>query len=207
MDRAAHWDSVYRTKGETGVGWYQPHATVSLNLIRRVAPQLSTPIIDVGAGATTLLDGLLDAGYDDVTALDIAPSGLELARRRLGARAACVRFVVADVREAPLSAAAYGVWHDRAVFHFLTSDEDRARYVAQVRHAVRPGGHVIVAAFGLDSPPKCSGLEVRRYGAEAMHAEFGGAFRLLDSVREEHRTPGGGLQPFTWCLCRLDAAG
>jgi len=205
MDRAAHWDAVYRAKGETGVGWYQPRATVSLDLIRRVAPRLTTPIIDVGAGASTLVDGLLDAGYADVTALDITPSGLGLAQRRLGERAACVRWLVADVRDAPLPAAAYGLWHDRAVFHFLTSAEERQRYVARVRHAVRPGGHVIVAAFSPEGPPKCSGLDVRRYGAAAMHTEFGPGFWLLDSLREDHHTPGGGLQQFTYCLCRVDS--
>jgi len=205
MDRAAHWDAVYRAKGETGVGWYQQRASVSLDLIRRVAPDVATPIIDVGAGASTLVDGLLDAGYDDVSALDLTPAGLALAQQRLGERAACVRWLVADVLDAPLPAAAYGVWHDRAVFHFLTGEEERARYVARVRHAVRPGGHVIVAAFGPAGPTTCSGLEIRRYGAGAMHAEFGPGFRLLDSLREDHRTPSGGLQQFTYCLCRIDA--
>src|SRR5262245_57411440 len=205
MDRAAHWEAVYRAKGETGVGWYQPRATVSLELILRVAPALSTPIIDVGAGASTLVDGLLEAGYDDLTALDIAPAGLALAQQRLGERAACVRWLVGDVLDAPLPAAAYGVWHDRAVFHFLTGAEERARYVACVRAAVRPGGHVIVAAFGPGGPEKCSGLEIRRYGAGAMHAAFGAGFWLIDSLREEHHTPSGGLQEFTYCLCRTDS--
>jgi len=113
--------------------------------------------------------------------------------------------VVADVRDAPLPAAAYGLWHDRAVFHFLTSAEERQRYVARVRHAVRPGGHVIVAAFSPEGPPKCSGLDVRRYGAAAMHTEFGPGFWLLDSLREDHHTPSGGLQQFTYCLCRVDS--
>ena len=203
MDVAAHWEDVYRSKGESGVGWYQPKATISLDLIRRAAPRLSTPVIDVGAGASTLVDGLLEAGYDDVTALDIAGSGLRLAQRRLAERSPCVRWIVADVLAASLPAGAYGVWHDRAGFHFLTRPEDRRRYVAQVRHAVRPGGHVIVAAFAPESAPKCSGLDVRRYGAQAMHAEFGPDFWLLDSVCEEHHTPSGGVRQFTYCLCRF----
>ena len=205
MDLSAHWNGVYRSKGETGVGWYQAKAAVSLDLIRRAAPRLSTPVIDVGAGASTLVDGLLESGYDDVTALDLAASGLALAQRRLGERAPCARWIVADVLDAELPAGAYGVWHDRAVFHFLTRAEDRARYVARVRHALRPGGHAIVAAFAPDSATKCSGLDVRRYGAEAMHAEFGPGFWLLDSVREEHHTPTGGVRQFTYCLCRFDS--
>ena len=186
------------------MSWYQPEARISLDLIRRVAPDPSTPIIDVGGGASTLVDGLLDAGYGAVTVLDLAPAALALAQQRLGANAARVRWLPADALEVPLPPAAYGVWHDRAVFHFLTDSEDRARYVAQTRRAVRPGGHVIVASFSPEGPPKCSGLDVVRYSPEGMHAEFGEGFRLLDSVREDHHTPGGIVQAFVCCLCRVE---
>lgn len=199
-----HWERIYRTKEPTQFSWYQPEARLSLDLIRRVAPDPATPIIDVGGGASTLVDGLLDAGYRDLTVLDVAPSALAIARQRLGDRAAGIRWVAADVLQAGLPAAGYAVWHDRAVFHFLTRRPDRAGYVAQTRHAVRPGGHVIVASFSPEGPPRCSGLEVARYSPEAMHAEFGEGFRLLDSVREDHHTPGGALQAFVYCLCRVE---
>lgn len=206
MDRREHWQGIYRTKAPTEVSWYQPEARLSVELIRRVAPDLGAPIIDVGGGASTLVDGLLDEGYRAVTVLDLAPAALERARSRLAGRAALARWVAADVLDAPLPAEHYAVWHDRAVFHFLTDASDRARYVAQVRRAVRKGGHVIVASFGPDGPERCSGLDVVRYTPDAMHAEFGAEFRLLDSAREEHRTPWGATQAFVYCLCRVEAA-
>lgn len=204
MKRTEHWEGIYRRKAPTDVSWYQAEAALSVDLIRRSAPDVDAPIIDVGGGASTLVDGLLDAGYRDITVLDLAPAALALARERLGTREALVRWVVADVLVAPLRAASFTVWHDRAVFHFLTSPSDRARYVAQVRRAVRPGGHVIVASFAPEGPAQCSGLEVVRYSPDAMHAEFGAGFRLLDSVREDHRTPTGSSQAFVYCLCRVE---
>ena len=199
-----HWERIYRTKDPTRVSWYQPEARLSLDLILHVAPDTATPIIDVGGGASTLVDGLLDVGYRNLTVLDLAPSALGIAQQRLGERAAKITWMTANVLEAELPAAGYAVWHDRAVFHFLTDRRDRARYVAQARHAVRPGGHVIVASFSPEGPPQCAGLEVARYSPEGMHAEFGEGFRLLDSVREDHHTPGGALQAFVYCLCRVE---
>lgn len=200
----AHWERIYRTSDSTRVSWYQPVARVSLDLIRRVASDLDASIIDVGGGASTLVDGLLAEGYGDVTVLDVAPSALAIARERLGSAAARVTWLAADVLTAPLPPSRYALWHDRAVFHFLTDEQDRARYVGQARRAVRPGGHVIVASFGLDGPSQCSGLDVARYSSEGMHAEFGTDFRLLDSVREEHQTPAGVIQAFLYCLCRVE---
>jgi ubiquinone/menaquinone biosynthesis C-methylase UbiE len=202
MDSKEHWESVYRTKGPTAVSWYQPEARVSFELIQRVAPDLDTPIIDVGGGASTLVDGLVKAGYRDVTVLDLAASALGQAQARLGPRANQVRWVEADVLEAELPSGKYGVWHDRAVFHFLTDPDDRARYVRQTRRAVAPGGHVIVASFSSEGPMRCSGLDVVRYTPESMHGEFGADFRLLESVREDHVTPAGAVQAFVYCLCR-----
>lgn len=203
MNQDEHWERIYRTQAPTEVSWYQPEARLSLDLIRRVAPDLDTPIIDVGGGASTLVDGLLDAAYQAVTVLDLAPAALALAQQRLGRRAARVTWMVADVLAASLPPAGYGVWHDRAVFHFLTDPADRARYVGQTQRAVRPGGHVIVASFGPEGPTRCSGLDVVRYSPEAMHREFGSDFRLLESVREDHRTPSGSSQAFVYCLCRV----
>jgi SAM-dependent methyltransferase len=204
MDRRAHWERVYRTKAATDVSWYQPEARISFELIRRVTSDRSTPILDVGGGASTLVDGLLDAGYSDVTVLDLAASALGEAKLRLGSRARAVRWVEADVLAADLEEHRYGIWHDRAVFHFLTDANSRARYVHQTRRAVRPGGHVIVASFAPEGPDRCSGLDVIRYSAASLHAEFGSGFTLLDSVREEHRTPGGTAQSFVYCLCRVN---
>jgi ubiquinone/menaquinone biosynthesis C-methylase UbiE len=203
MSREKHWEAIYRSKAATEVSWYQPEARLSLELIRRIAPELDASVLDVGGGASTLADGLLNAGYRDVTVLDLARAALTGAQERLGERAAQVRWIVADVLDAPLPAASCAVWHDRAVFHFLTDARDRARYVAQVDRVARPGGHVIVASFGPDGPTRCSGLEVMRYSPEGMHAEFGASFELLDSVREDHRTPDGLIQAFVYCLCRV----
>jgi len=205
MDTKKHWETIYRTKPTSEVSWFQPEAKKSLELIRRVAPERGAPIVDVGGGASVLADDLLVAGYTDITVLDLARSALDSARARLGAAASeRVQWLEADVRTAQLAAARYAVWHDRAVFHFLTEAEDRARYVAQVSQAVRPGGYVIVATFADDGPTRCSGLPVHRYSTEALHDEFGSEFRLVASERENHETPGGEIQAFIYCLCRWD---
>jgi hypothetical protein len=203
MTRHDHWEDIYRTKGASGVSWFQPEATVSLALIRRVAPHRDAPIIDVGGGASTLVDGLLDAGYRRVTVLDWAASALAVAQQRVGERAAQVTWVASDVLTASLPQHSYMVWHDRAVFHFLTAPDDRARYVAKVRETIALGGYVIVASFAPEGPTRCSGLDVVRYSPETMHAEFGDGFHLLDSMREDHHTPAGVTQPFLYCLCRV----
>jgi len=204
VTREKHWESIYRNREPTAVSWYQREARLSLELIRRVAPDPDAPVLDVGGGASTLVDGLLGAGYGDITVLDLAAAALARAIERLGNRAAQAKWIVADVLDAALPPASCAVWHDRAVFHFLTDARDRARYVAQIKRVVRPGGHVIVASFGPDGPARCSGLEVMRYSSEGLHAEFGAAFRLLDSAREDHRTPDGTVQAFVYCLCRVE---
>ena len=204
MDPKSHWEGIYRTKLATQVSWYQVHAKRSLDLIQRVSPPADGAIIDVGGGASTLIDDLLDAGYHDLTVLDLSGAALAVARVRLGTRANTVRWVEADVLDASLPKARYSIWHDRAAFHFLTAPADRARYVAQVRQAVRVGGFVLVATFADDGPTRCSGLEVARYCPEALHAEFGTPFQLMASEREEHVTPAGIRQAFIYCLCRLD---
>ena len=204
MDPKSHWERIYQSKLPTQLSWYQPHALRSLSLIRRVSPPPNGAIIDVGGGASTLIDDLLDAGYHDLTVLDLSATALTETRARLGPRADGVRWIEADILDAPLPTTGYSVWHDRAVFHFLLAPADRARYVAQVRRAVRPGGFVLVATFADDGPTRCSGLEVNRYSAAALHAEFGAPFRLMASEREEHVTPGGVRQAFIYCLCRMN---
>lgn len=200
MDAKQHWEQVYATKAATEVSWYQREAHVSLALIARVADS-ERAVVDVGGGASTLVDGLLERGYSDVTVLDISDKALDAARVRLGERGAGVRWVAADVLRHPFAPGSIDVWHDRAVFHFLTSAADRQAYVAQVTRAARPGGHVIVATFRADGPTKCSGLEVCRYSPEALRAEFGGEFELLAAEDEDHVTPTGYVQRFQYCLC------
>ena len=204
MTEREHWNRIYRTKVPAELSWYQPEARVSLRLIRQVAPEPGTPILDAGGGASTLVDGLLDHDYRAVTVLDLAPAALERAQQRLGQRARLVTWLAADILTAELKPASYGVWHDRALFHFLQDPEDRVRYVAQVSRAVRPGGHVIVASFAPDGPVRCSGLDVVRYSAEAIHGELGAGFRLVQSVCEDHRTPAGVTQAFSYCVCRKE---
>jgi len=202
-DQKTHWENVYRTKRPDEVSWYQREPSLSLELIRRAVPGPSAQIIDVGGGASTLVDGLLRAGYSNLTVLDLSATALAESRERLGESAARVQWLDDDVLSATLPEAAYDLWHDRAVFHFLTNVADRAAYVAQVRRAVRPGGHVLVATFAEDGPSKCSGLPVARYSPETLHHEFAGGFELVESVREQHVTPGGSTQSFLYCLCRF----
>ena len=160
-----------------------------------------TRAIDIGGGASTLVDDLLELRLVDVSVLDISSAALDVARRRLADQARRVNWIEGDITRVDLGDSAYDIWHDRAVFHFLTDPADRAAYVAQVRRAVRPGGHVIVAAFGLDGPTQCSGLPVVRYTPDALHSQFGGAFELLEHLNEDHHTPSGAVQQFVYCHC------
>ena len=204
MNRAAHWEQVYRSRGPEQLSWFQAEARLSAQLIQRTVPDHSASIVDIGAGASTLVDGLLASGYRALTVVDLSATALTLAQERLGALAQSVTWLTADVLTVSFAPACFDIWHDRAAFHFLTEAADRMRYVAQVRHAVRPGGHVLLATFAEDGPTRCSGLAVARYSPEALHAEFGAGFLLLESHREEHVTPSGARQAFTYCVCRAD---
>jgi SAM-dependent methyltransferase len=203
MASKAHWESVYGSKAAEAVSWYRAHLERSLALIESSCPDRSASIIDVGGGESTLVDDLLAKGYRHVTVLDISEKALDVARRRLGAAASQVTWIAADITRAKLPERAYDLWHDRAVFHFLTSEADRAAYVRQVASSVKTGGYVIVATFGPEGPTKCSGLDVVRYDARSLHAEFGAGFRLMDSAREVHETPFGTAQQFLYCMCRI----
>lgn len=202
MQSKAHWEQVYQTKQATQVSWYQLHPSQSLRHIQNTGVDRAGRVIDVGGGASTLVDHLLEAGFQNLTVLDISGAALKVAQRRLGERAGMVTWLEADITRALLPEHAYDVWHDRAVFHFLTESQDRQRYVAAVKHAVKPGGHVIVATFASDGPERCSGLDVVRYDPESLHGEFGADFELLDSTLEEHQTPFGTGQKFVYCYCR-----
>jgi SAM-dependent methyltransferase len=203
MKPKEHWDRVYATKPPSKVSWYQPHAERSMRLIQGTRVPRTAAIIDVGGGASTLVDDLLDQGYTALTVLDVSAAALAAARARLGARKSSVTWLESDITEARLPVHGYDLWHDRAVFHFLTSPEDRRKYVAAVLRAVRPKGHVIVATFAEDGPAQCSGLPVVRYRPEELHAEFGPSFALLQHEKEEHHTPSGTVQEFVYCYCRV----
>jgi len=205
-DRKEHWEGVYQTRRPDEVSWFQPKAALSLELIVSSLPDRNAPILDVGGGASMLVDDLLREGYQDVTVLDLAPSALKAVAGRLGADADRVTFLAGDVTTACLPTASVTLWHDRAVFHFLTDAADRKRYLEQLRRCVEPGGLVLVATFAEDGPTRCSGLEVARYSPAGLHSTFGEDFELLVSRRDEHQTPSGATQPFTYCLCRFSAA-
>lgn len=202
MKEKEHWENVYTTKKSNEVSWFQEHAHRSLKLIEDANIPKTSAIIDVGGGASTLVDDLLDRGYESLTVLDLSRAALATAKSRLGGRAAHVQWMEANILDADLKAQKYDVWHDRAVFHFLTTAEERSTYVEKVFNAVKPGGLVIIATFAEDGPTKCSGLPVMRYNAQELHAEFGAAFQLLGQEKESHLTPGGNEQKFVYCLCR-----
>lgn len=204
MDVQTHWEKIYSEKAPNAVSWYRAHLETSLELIERAASNVSASIIDVGGGESTLADDLLARGYHNITVLDVSQTAIDVNKGRLGAASDRIHWLVADIAKAGLLPNAYDVWHDRAVFHFLTTMDERMAYVRQVAKAVKPGGHVLVSTFGPEGPTKCSGLDVVRYDAKSLHKEFGVRFRLLDSFKELHRTPFGTSQQFLYCLCRLE---
>ena len=203
MDSKSHWEEVYRTKQPDEVSWYRPHLEISLQLIEEAAPNLDAQVIDVGGGESTLVDDLLAHGYHKLSILDVSSTALNVAKERLGDKAETVNWLCGDVTRFAFMRHRYDVWHDRAVFHFLTESKERAAYVRQVAHAVKPGGHVIVATFGPEGPTKCSGLDVVRYDPSALHDEFGPSFQLVKHLTELHQTPAGSIQQFTYCYCNL----
>jgi 2-polyprenyl-3-methyl-5-hydroxy-6-metoxy-1,4-benzoquinol methylase len=194
-----HWDEIYSSEAPQEVSWFCPHLETSLALIERAASERDAAILDVGGGASMLVDDLLDHGYRNVTVLDISQSALQAAQKRLGERSRLAQWVCADVMKASLPMRAYKVWHDRAVFHFLTQAEQRRDYVSTVTSAVEAAGHVIVSTFGPEGPTRCSGFDVVRYDSDSLQAEFGPRFRLVESVTELHRTPVGTTQQLLYC--------
>lgn len=202
MQSKDHWQRVYSTKATDAVSWFQPHANQSLQLIEATDVSNETSIIDVGGGASTLVDDLLARDYRNITVLDLSAAALDATRDRLGTRAGSVTWLESDITRAELPLNGYDVWHDRAVFHFLTAPEDRDAYIKVAFRSVKPGGHVIVATFAEDGPLQCSGLPVTRYSATQLHAEFGEVFILVLHERDLHRTPFGTTQPFTYCYFR-----
>lgn len=192
-----HWDRVYRRKAPTETSWYEPAPDRSLALIEATGVARRAPIVDVGGGASTLVDHLLDAGYSNVTVLDVAASALAHAQARLGERAETVTWIAADIRTFRPERR-FALWHDRAALHFLTDPADRARYMKVLRGALAPGGHVVIATFGPGGPTRCSGLDVHRYGVDTLGALLGQEFAVRAHAIEVHTTPAGLQQEFLY---------
>ena len=202
--RAEHWDSAYETRGATGVSWYQPTATTSIELIERLGTPKGAAVIDIGGGASVLADALLDRGFVDVSVLDVSKAALAEVRKRLDARMSLS--LLQEDLFAWMPDRQYTLWHDRAVFHFLVESKDQMRYVRTLRSALRPGGAVIIATFSLDGPESCSGLPVTRYSSAGLAEILGPGFEVIEQRREDHVTPSGVTQPFTWLAARWRAA-
>ena len=202
MDRATHWQAVYQSKSPAAVSWFKPHLEVSLALLEQAGLNPDSRIIDVGAGASTLVDDLLELGVRHITALDISAAALDAARARLGPRAAGVTWLVADIAHASLPSEGFDLWHDRAALHFLVDPTDTAAYVATATQAIRSGGHAVIGCFAADGPEKCSNLPVVRRRPAEIAALFGAAFTLVYSQHELHATPSGVPQPFAYALLR-----
>lgn len=203
MEGKSHWERVYGAKSSDQVSWYQPIPTVSIDLIRALDLRKDAPVIDVGAGASRLVDWLLDSGFSKVVVLDISRTALDATKERLGDRASQVHWIEADVTTFdPAPTDAYLLWHDRAVFHFLTEKSDRSRYVETLKRALAVGGYLILASFAIGGPTRCSGLNVEQYDAAKLQLELGGSFELLSSRDEDHVTPTGAVQKFAYFVLR-----
>lgn len=203
MNERKHWEAIYGHKSPEEVSWYRPHLERSLRFIESAALSPTSPILDVGGGTSTLVDDLLERGFSNVSVLDISDIAIRQTKARLGARAKAVTWLAGDITRVELPEHRYDFWHDRAVFHFLTDDDARQRYVSIVRHALKPNGHIVVATFGPSGPERCSGLPVVRYRPEGIHARFGDGFRRVGSASETHQTPWGSEQEFVYCYCRM----
>lgn len=198
MDRKQHWEQVYAQKQPTDVSWFQPHPEYSLRLIAAAGIDKAQPLIDMGGGASRLVDNLIALGYGDISVLDISAAALQHSRDRLGADAAAVHWIEADATafEPPRP---YALWHDRAVFHFLTDPADRQAYRERLARGLQAGGHLIIATFALDGPERCSNLPVQRYSPDSLSAELGSGYTLVETVTEVHLTPAQKEQRFVYC--------
>jgi SAM-dependent methyltransferase len=205
MNVQEHWNQVYQAKAPNDVSWFQMRPANSLKLIEASSVGKDADIIDVGGGASALVDFLLDAGFSKLAVLDISAAALEHARQRLGRRAGLVQWCEADVTTF-IPPRRFGLWHDRAVFHFLTDKADREKYVQTLRRTLVPAGQMIIATFAIDGPLKCSGLDVSRYDATSISAELGADFQILEQVDETHVTPWSAEQKFSYFRFARNAA-
>lgn len=202
MSETQHWQAVYEKKVAEEVSWYRAHLERSLSFVRSCHLAADARIVDVGGGASTLVDDLLDQGYANLAVLDLAEAALQKTRERLAERAAGVDWIVGDATQALLPSLSVDFWHDRAVFHFLTDELDRAAYLEQATRCIKPRGYLLVATFGLNGPEQCSGLPVARYDRGNLYAQFASAFDKIGEATEVHETPWGSPQSFVYCLCQ-----
>ncbi|TAN52537.1 MAG: class I SAM-dependent methyltransferase [Methylococcaceae bacterium] len=200
-----HWEQVYAARSTDRLGWYKPHLQTSLRWIEEIGLAMDDPIIDVGGGAATLVDDLLDEGYRAITVLDLSRAALSAVKARLGGKAERVTWLEGDIASVDLPAQRYALWHDRAVLHFLTAPEQQRAYREQLLKALKPDGHVIIGTFAPEAPPRCSGLPVQRYSLEQLQSALGREFALKRDHKELHVTPGGVEQMYLYCqFCRSD---
>lgn len=205
--RKGHWEQVYASKPFDRLGWYQPHLQTSLAWIRELNLPRDAALIDVGGGASTLVDDLLQDGFSSVTVVDLSAQALGAAQRRLGVRAGAVHWLTGDITTLELPARHFDLWHDRAAFHFLTDPVEQRSYREQLLHALRPGGHVILGTFSPEAPPRCSGLPVQRYTEGELLEVLDAGFELQRSKKELHITPGGVEQMYLYCQLHRPAGG
>jgi len=200
MNDKDHWDNIYTTRSAGQVGWYTPHLQTSLSWINDLKLPVDAPVIDVGGGASTLVDDLLEAGHEDITVLDLSESALDVSRGRLTSKPDSVSWLQGDITQISLPSEKYQLWHDRAVFHFLTEPRQRQKYQQTMSRALKPGGFLVIGAFSPAGPERCSGLPVQRYNSEQLSAQFGDSFKLIRHQYEIHRTPSEIEQAYVYCL-------
>lgn len=199
MKPKEHWENIYAGKSSSEVSWYKPHLDPSLSLVSKMGLSPTSRIIDVGAGTSTLVDDLLDQKFSEITILDISEKALDISKKRLGQKASQVTWIGTDITSAKLPMNHYDLWHDRAVFHFLTHSDDRAKYIETIKSSLKVGGNLILATFNLNGPLKCSGLDVVRYSPQTLSNELGKVFKLIESFDETHQTPFKTVQSFVYC--------
>ena len=202
MTRREHWEKVYSSNPPDKLGWYEPHLETSLKWIKELDLSEDSNIADVGGGASTLVDDLLNQRYRSITVVDLSKNALALAKERLGERAELVTWLEGDITSVDLPARHYDLWHDRAVFHFLTTPPQQQQYRNKLLKALRPGGHLIIAMFAPEAPPKCSGQPVERYSADKLKNTLGTEFELKRHAKELHITPSGVEQMYLYCHFR-----
>ena len=205
MNDPKHWNQIYSSRPANNVGWYKPHLEIPLAWIQSLDLGPQEPIIDVGGGASTLVDDLLAKGHKNLTVLDLSSSAIQITRKRLGNASGSVTWIVGDVTEVELPYQYYQLWHDRAVFHFLTDPESQQQYKETLIGSLKAGGNFIIGSFTPEAPPQCSGLPVKRYDADLLVQMFGDKFELKQHRNEMHTTPGGVKQSYIYCLFQRTA--
>ncbi|MCQ9205820.1 MAG: class I SAM-dependent methyltransferase [Omnitrophica bacterium] len=203
-NRKTHWERAYKNQSSHKLSWYQDYPEISLRLIASTKVAAESNIIDIGGGASKLVDFLLQQGYKNITVLDIAGNSIEKAKLRLGGKANNVKWIETDITNCNLEIQ-YDIWHDRAVFHFLTNSQDRKRYIKTLKQSLKPNGNVIIATFSLSGPKKCSGLKIARYSPESLLGELGNDFKIIETIDEVHITPANAKQNFIYCHFRKRA--